>query len=98
MQRGAWHCHRQSGTIRFSLDDQAGIEEKWWNYDRTDPHRYTPRWIEIATKDELAEVDHEAIERGAEASQYLRSLEGRGQSDAALDRIPRPFRNCSTSI
>lgn len=98
MQPGAWHCHRQCGMTRFSPDDQSDIKQKWQKYDGTDPHRYTPRWIEIAMKNGLADMDHEAVERGAEASRSLRSLERRGQSDAAQFRTPRTFGNSSTSI
>lgn len=75
MQRGAWYCHRQSGMVRFSPEDQADIEEKWQKYRGEDPYHYTPSWIEIAMKDELTDMEREAVERGAEASEYLRSIE-----------------------
>lgn len=74
LQRGAWYCHRQSGMVRFSPEDQADIEEKWQKYRGEDPYHYTPSWIEIAMKDELTDMEREAVERGAEASEYLRSL------------------------
>lgn len=75
IQRGAWHCHRYPGMIRFSPEDQADIEEKWQKYRGEDPHHYTPSWVEIAMKDELTDMERAAMERGAEASRYLRSLE-----------------------
>lgn len=74
LQRGAWHCHRQSGMVRFSPEDQADIEEKWQKYGGEDPQRYTPSWIEIAMKDELTDMERDAVKRGYEASEYLRSL------------------------
>lgn len=75
LQRGAWHCHRYPGMIRFSPEDQADIEEKWQKYRGEDPYHYTPSWIEIAMKDEPTAREREAVKRGYEASEYLRSIE-----------------------
>lgn len=75
LQRGAWHCHRYPGMIRFSPEDQADIDEKWQKYHGEDPHHYTPSWIEIALKDDPTDMERDAVKRGFEASEYLRSIE-----------------------
>lgn len=75
LQRGAWHCHRQSGMVRFSPDDQIHVERKWQQHGGEDPPERTPSWRELAMKDKLTDAEHAAVERGYEASRYLRSLE-----------------------
>ena len=61
LQRGAWHCHRQSGMVRFSPEDQADIAEKWQKYHGEDPPHRTPGWHEIALKDDPTDMERDAV-------------------------------------
>lgn len=73
--RGAWPCHRQGRITRFSPRDVEVIEARWEEHRGEDPPVLAPGWREIAMRDNLTSAERDAVKRGYEASEYLRSLE-----------------------
>lgn len=73
--RGAWPCHRYGRLARFSPDDVEVIEARWEEHQGEDPPVLAPSWREVAMQDNLTSEERDAVKRGYEASEYLRSLD-----------------------